>query len=92
MVVRPGRAVWSVFQLVVRSLPCEFLDELRSSKPTLQRASNERRVAFIERRFARYRGSGLVHRVGLIGDIGATGHVTTMAPEPLPSAAMMALG
>lgn len=81
MVVRPGRAVWSVFQLVVRSLPYEFFDKVPSSKPTSERASNGRQVAFIERRSARYRGEGLVHRVGLIGDVGATGHVMRMAPN-----------
>lgn len=81
MVVRPGRAVWSGFQLVVRSLPCEFFDELPSLKPTSERASNGRQVAFIERRIARHCGEALVRRVGLLGDVGATGHVMSMAPS-----------
>ncbi len=88
MVVRRGSAVESAFQLVVRSLPCEFFDELQSAKPTSERASNGRQVAFIERRIARYRGDALVRRVALLGDVGATGHVMSMAPSTLRSAAI----
>ena len=89
MVVRPGSAGGSAFQLVVRSLPCEFFDELQSSKPTPERASNGRQVAFIERRIARYSGAALVRRVRLLGHVGATGHVISMASSPLRWAAIL---